>query len=261
MKYKILIISSVLIIIILCAHCGKRFYAYYSPAKELIIYQTAQHEDNILRVAYIGDSWAEGHQHQSHNCKIATLLSNNLSKTAIVSSFGISGLTSKEIYHALFELDSFKHFMENGYNYCFISAGINDCNKKMSPNYYKDSMDCIIRFLLANHIRPIIQEIPDYNILDAYERQQTRFKILRHLSMLINGTPMDCRQQFRDALDELILEKGYKGKVSVIRYKSWNKNYKKDIEGLYISDQMHLNEKGYTVLDSIIAEEIIKLNK
>lgn len=253
MKRKRIIILIPLVIAFL--YIGIRLYDYYSPAKERPIYRTIVPKDDTIHIAYIGDSWADGHQ--NHNCKITNILSNYLSKPAKVSSFGISGFTSKEIYHALFELDIFKHFMENGYNYCFISAGINDCNKKMSTTYYKESMDCIIRFLLANHIHPIILEIPDYNILDGYERQQTKFKILRHLSMLINGTSMDCKQQFRDAIDELIQERGYQDKVSVIRYKSWNKNYKKDLKELYISDQMHLNGNGYSVLDSIIAKEIM----
>ena len=118
-------------------------------------------------------------------------------------------------------------------------------------------MNCIIRFLLANHIHPIILEIPDYNIMKAYEQQKIEKKFLRHLSMLINGTQMDCKQQFRDALDELIIDKGYQDKVSIIRYKSWNNNYESDLKYFYIDDQMHLNDRGYTVLDSIIAEVII----
>ena len=75
--------------------------------------------------------------------------------------------------------------------------------------------------------------------------------------MVVNGTKLDCKQQFRDALDELIQTKGYQDKVTVIRYKSWNNNYEKDLRELYIEDQMHLNDKGYAVHDSVIANEII----
>ena len=75
--------------------------------------------------------------------------------------------------------------------------------------------------------------------------------------MLINNTEMDCKQQFRDALDKLIAERGYQDKVSIIRYKSWNNNYEKDLKELYISDQLHLNDKGYLILDSVIAKEIL----
>lgn len=154
-------------------------------------------------------------------------------------------------------MDSLKHFIQQGYDYCFISAGINDTYKKMSISYYQKSMDCIIQFMLANHIHPIIQEIPDYNIQKAYENQLVKKKIIRRISMLINDTDLDCKQQFRDALDEFILAKGYLDKVTIIRYKSWNNSYENDLKELYIEDQMHLNEKGYAVLDSVIANEII----
>jgi hypothetical protein len=74
--------------------------------------------------------------------------------------------------------------------------------------------------------------------------------------MLINDVNLDFKQQFRDALDELINEKGYNDKISVIRYKSWNNDYENDLNILYLNDCMHLNEKGYLVLDSMIAKTI-----
>ena len=248
----------IIILLVLCAICiiyGNRLYHYYSPAKERPVYNTYQHKDDTIRIAYIGDSWAFGHHY--HKCEIANTLSSRLSKPVIITSYGIGGLTSKEIYHALFEFDSLKQFMEKGYDFCYISSGINDTYKKMSTSYYKESTDCIIRFLLKNNIHPIIQEIPDYNIIKAYEHQKVNKKLIRRLSMFINNTSMDCKQDFRDALDELINEKGYKDKVNVIRYKSWNNDYENDLKRLYINDEMHLNEDGYALLDSIITNDIM----
>ena len=253
MKYKLII--SLIVFIAICIMLGAKLHSYYTPAQMHSTYQTIQHHDDTIRIAYIGDSWAFGHQF--HQCKIKELLENKLQRPAIVSSYGIEGLTSKEIYLALFKSDSFKHFMEKGYDFCFLSAGINDTYKKMSTPYYKESIYCIIQFLLANHIHPLIQEIPDYNIQRAFERQTTKKKLIRRVSMVVNGTKLDCKQQFRDALNELIKAKEYQNKVTVIRYKSWNNNYEKDLRELYIEDQMHLNDKGYAVLDSVIANEII----
>lgn len=252
MKYKLIIF--LIVFVTLCIILGIKLYSYYAPAEERPIYKTMQHNDDTLRIAYIGDSWAFGHQF--HQCKMKELLENKLQRPVIVSSYGIGGLTSKEIYHALFELDSLKHFMEKGYDYCFISAGINDTYKKTSTSYYQNSMDCIIQFLLFNNIHPIIQEIPDYNINKTYENQKPEKKLIRQLSMLINHTKLDCKQDFRDALDELINEKRYNDKISVIRYKSWNNDYENDLNILYLNDGMHLNEKGYLVLDSMIAKKI-----
>lgn len=242
-------ISSIILGYIICD--------YYYPPSEKQAYQVTCHHDDTLRIAYIGDSWAFGHN--NHACIIPQIINDSLHKPAIVESLGLSGLTSKEIYYELFENESLKHFMEKGHDYCFISAGINDTYKKMSILYYQKSMDCIIRFLLSNHIHPIIQDIPDYNIERAFEKQKTSNKIIRHLSMFVNDTPLDCKQEFRDALDKLILEKGYQDKVSIIRYQSWNSNFTKDLNNFYVGDQMHLNNRGYERLDSAIAKTILSI--
>ena len=238
------------IIVITLLFIGKLFNSYYSPSKERTPYQTTKHDDDTLRIAFIGDSWA--FMHKSHSCQLSTMIEKKIHRPVIVKSHGICGLTSKEIYEAFFENNSYKEFMMYGFDYCIISAGINDTYKKMSVNYYKKSMDCIIRFMLANHIRPIILEIPDYNIEKAYERQTSLRKILRQLSMFINDTPLDCKQLFRESLDELIKEKGYEQEINVIRYKEWNANYDEDLKTLYVGDGMHLNEDGYANLDSTI---------
>ena len=249
---KIIILISLAIVFI---YANRRLYDYYSPAKERHVYKTNAPNSDTLRIAYIGDSWA--YLHNKHNCQIAQLLEDSIHHPVMVYSLGLSGFTSKEIYNALFDVEEFKHFMKKGYHFCYISAGINDTFKKMGTSYYQKSMDCLIRFLLANHIRPIIQEIPDYNIKKAYQNQETNIKLTRQLSMLINGVPLDCKQEFRNALDELIKEKGYQDQVSIVRYQSWNPNGVQDLNSLYVNDGMHLNDKGYERLDSAIAKTIL----
>lgn len=234
-----------------------RAYHYYTPPQLREPYKVSNQtkHDDTLRIAFIGDSWA--YIHKSHNCKIAQIIEDSIHCPVSVHSFGICGLTSKEIYEHLFEDSDFKQFMqERKYVYCFVSVGINDTYKKMNSSYYKQSLEGIIDFLFTNHIHPLILEIPDYNIVKAYNNQKTDKKILRRLSMLVNSTSMDCKQEFRNALEKLIQEKGYKDKVSIIRYKSWNNDYENDLKRLYINDEMHLNEKGYEVLDSMIAKTI-----
>jgi lysophospholipase L1-like esterase len=111
-----------------------------------------------------------------------------------------------------------------------------------------------------NNIRPIILEIPDYDINKAYEKQKISRKLLRQISMLVNNTPINCKEMFRKALNEMIREKGYTNNISIIRYQTWNSNGVKDLKVLYTSDGMHLNELGYSVLDSVIANEILRIN-
>ncbi len=255
MRKKVLYIC---IFIAICIIIGiaYSFYRYYAPPKLQQPYQINATPDDTLRIAFIGDSWA--FMHKDHECMIPQLLQDTLHRPVKVHSYGVCGLTSKEIYENIFDNNDFKQFLsKRRYAYCYVSAGINDTYKKMSTSYYQQSMEGIIQFLLSNHIHPIIQEIPDYNINLSFEKQKTSRKILRRLSIMINNTPLDCKQLFRDALDELIHEKIYSDKVSIIRYKSWNGNGDKDLDNLYRSDRLHLNDNGYVKLDSIIVNEIL----
>ena len=231
---------------------------YYAPPQPLNPYLAVHHHDDTVRIAYIGDSWA--FLHKEHDTYMSQRLSISINRPVLVKSMGVSGLTSKEIYTHLFNDSVMRSFMLQGFDYCFVSAGINDTRKKMSTSYYKESMDYIIQFLLQNHIHPIIMEIPDYDILKNYERQKTSRKIIRQISMMINATPLDCKQMYRDALKELILEKGYRQNVSVIRYKEWNTDFENDLKRLYIEDGMHLNEEGYARLDSCIVNHIMNIH-
>ena len=254
---KRILILFLLIIVSICGVLSYYAYHYYaSPQLRKSFQMSDNQQTDTLRIAYIGDSWA--FLHHDHSCLISKMIEDSIHTPVKVHSYGICGLTSKEIYQNMFDNDDFKQFLQKRtYNYCFISAGINDSYKKMSASYYKKSIEGIIQLLLDNHIYPIVMEIPDYDIKLAYERQTLCKKALRRLSMTINRCQLDCKQMLRDALNELIKEKGYNNRVSIIRYKAWNANGDKDLKDLYVSDGMHLNETGYAKLDSIIASTII----
>ena len=238
-----------------CISIAYESYLYYAPPSYRHPYQINRHGDT-LQIAYIGDSWAL--MHREHNCQIAKLLEDTLHRPVEIHSYGICGLTSKEIYEKMFDIGNFRDFLQKrGYDYCLVSAGINDSYKKMCTDYYKISMDGIIQFLLSNHIHPIILELPDYNIQKAFDRQTLNRKILRYLSMFINNMSIDCKQMYRNALDEMIKAKGYQNSVRIIHYLSWNNDYNSDLQILYQSDGMHLNKQGYGKLDSVIVKEII----
>lgn len=253
MKDKRLLIPIMLLVGILCLTIYSASY-YYAPPQLREPYQLSGQEDDTIRIAYIGDSWA--FMHREHDCLIPKLLEDMLHRPVRVHSYGICGLTSREIYENMFDNSDFRHFLQKRhYQYCFISAGINDTYKKMSTSYYQQSMDGIIQFFLANHIRPMILEIPDYDIEKCFERQKPSRKLLRQLSMLINHTPVDCKQLFRDALDELVQEQGYVKQVNIVRYKTWNNDYELDQKMLYLDDGLHLNHRGYERLDSVITTQ------
>ena len=248
-----------LFIFIACAFIVDSTYHYYAPPRLREPYRMKK-PDDTLRIAYIGDSWA--FLHNDHDCQIAQILEDSLHRPVKVHSYGICGLTSKEIYENMFDNADFKHFLQKrSYEYCFISAGINDTYRKMATSYYQHSMDGIIQFFLANIIHPIFLEIPDYDIQKAYNNQKSNRKMLRKLSMFVNNMPLDCKQQFRHALDELVSTKDYQDRISIIRYQSWNNDFYNDQQNLYRGDGMHLNNDGYNTLDRVIAKEILTIER
>ena len=166
-RFRIILL---LIIIFSLGAVSYDMYKYYSSPKLRESYLINKESDSI-NIAYIGDSWA--FLHNEHYCRIAKSLEDSIHRPIKVYSMGVCGLTSKEIYESIFEnVDLRNFFRQRKYDYCFVSAGINDTYKKMSTAYYQKSMEGIILFLLANNIRPIILEIPDYDIHKAYKNQK-----------------------------------------------------------------------------------------
>ena len=222
-------------------------YSYYADAPQQPSYPCQQHDDDTLRVILIGDSWAcYHHQHDAH---LSQLLHELTQRPATVVSYGLCGKTSKEIYSSLFDDSGMRQLLTQGADYCFLSVGINDTYRKTGAASYAQHTLQILHFLYSNHITPILLEIPNYDIAFAFERQTMTRKLLRHLSMLLTGSPLDCRQTYRKALNETIQNGGMASEVLIIPTQSWSLR-------LYQYDRMHLNDQGYHTLDTCIAHVI-----
>ena len=248
---KAIIWISITVLIIICIMA----YDYYSFVEESTNNYLPTSESDTIRVAYIGDSWAERHFY--HQCEINRLIQQHSGKAARTVSYGIGGLTSKELYKLLTEDSKMRQILTEGVDYCIVAVGVNDTNQKMSPTYYKKSINCIINYLINCKISPIIIEIPDYNIKKALKDQKPHRKILRYITMFFTRTPIDCKQLFRNELDTLVATNNYRDRIDIIRSREWeNSSYKPT--SLYQTDGMHLNDFGYKVLDSCIAKHIIE---
>lgn len=234
---------------ILSIAIGIMAYRYYGYATERTPYDCLQHHDDTLRVAVIGDSWA--FFHHEHDASLANMLSSQTGRAVKVKTYGICGLTSKEVYQSFFDDEAMRLLLEDGADYCFVSVGINDTYKKIGAGYYVYHTLCIVRFLLHNHITPILLEIPVYDIQYAYEHQTFDRKLLRQLSMLVTSSPLDCRDTYRQSLRQTLDQEGLTQKVIIIDNHQWDMS-------LYRPDRMHLNEQGYMVLDSCMTSEILR---
>lgn len=228
---------------------------YYTPAVKLQGLIIKKHNDDTIRVAYVGDSWAEGHQ--STKCVIDSIIVNAIKKPVIVRTAGMGGLTSKDIYNGLFKDDSMRNVIEWGPDFCFVVAGINDTDRKKGRNYYMENMKLIIETLLENSITPIILEIPSYDIRHSFNKKRIKFKLRYCALMFFTQSKLDCINEYRNAYIDLIKEKHWEKDVITISCEEWNFEGYQDQRGLYNEDHMHLNEKGYLVLDSCISNHII----
>ena len=253
MKYYCLISLLVMILVfVYVIFCVKPFY---TPSVKLGGLNVMIHYDDTIRIAYIGDSWAE--KHQFHKCIIDSMVCNAVNKPVLVRTAGFGGFTSKDVYNGFFHFDSMRQLIEWGPDYCFVVTGINDTDRKKGRHYYKANMKLIIECLLSYHITPLILEIPYYDIVSSFKRKTMRYK-LRYLALiLIERSKLDCIDEYQSALVDLIHDNKWENDVVTIHSRDWNPDGYRDIRDIYTDDLMHLNEKGYMILDSCLSNHVI----
>lgn len=247
-----------IIFVVVSTILGVAYYVspYYSSAHRLEGLIIRAHNDDTIRICFIGDSWAEGHK--SVKCVIDTLVGNATGKSVVVRTAGISGLTSKNIYYGMFRDDSMKNVIEWGPDFCFVVAGINDSDRKIGTGYYRDNMKLIIELLLEHKITPVILEIPSYDICFSFERRNRLIKLQYLVSSILTWSKLDCINEYRIAYKNMIKAQGWGEKVITIWSDDWNPDGYMDKRNLYDEGLMHLNERGYLVLDSCIANKIVE---
>lgn len=228
----------------------------YKPAERQGELFVPHHHDDTIRIAYIGDSWA--YKHKEMSCVIDSLISLHLGRPVMVRSTGVGGLVSKEIYYSLFYNHEFRNILEWGPDFCYVSVGINDTNKKIGSSNYKENMRLLISTLLENDIVPIIQDIPYYDIVYSFTQMNaiSMFRSLR--SMLWTWSSLNCIDEYSDSLYNLIEEKHWQDNVILLKRDSWNPQGYYGQSELYTKDRMHINQEGYFLLDSCIASCVVK---
>ena len=217
---------------------------YYGLASRQPSYSCEHPSADTLRIAFIGDSWA--FLHQPYDDSLALTVSRQTGHPVKVCSYGLCGMTSKEVYLSMFQDTSLRRLVSQGVHCCIVSVGINDSYKKMSPDYYVYHTLLIARLLIDNGITPVLMEIPCYDVALAYERQTAIRKLLRRLSMLVTGSPIDCLAAYRQTLRSSLQVQQLSSQVLLLPAMpaDWS---------LWQPDRMHLNEKGYARLDACIA--------
>lgn len=226
------------------------------------VYPVLHYHDDTLRIIMIGDSWAGMRTDNLNNSfqKRFTLLYGN---NVIVKSKGRGGEKSRGIYQLMFETDDYgtRTLLANGADYCVIFAGINDAATNKGVHQYIYHYRLILDFLLKNKIRPVVVEIPNVNLWGLYKEKPIKDLLGDYLKSMMTGCDIYNYKEYREALLSMLTEEGMTKEIVFVPMKDWNGDGESINESLFLEDQIHLNRRGYELLDSCIALKIMEDHK
>ena len=243
-------------------------YIFYYVPEELPPYDIPPRDnsDDTLRIAVIGDSWADYHTSLSGDTIIANATKKISALPVKTETRGKKGALSKEVYYFMFENKTVEHSYEQDRctqplieahpDYCVIFAGINDVTYLRQPSFYAENLRLIINLLLHNKIRPVVMEIPAVNFKEPHQRKQFRERLFYLIRSVLMGTYNNEVTDYQKALTEMLTSHQLKDSVLYITARQWNPNGCLD-ETMFLEDHLHLNLGGYQKLDSCIATEIV----
>ena len=242
---------------------------FYMPSRSFNPYPVTQYEDDTLRVIMIGDSWVYFHETLRRDSTFENELKRVMkSRKVKVTAKGKAGATSGEIYQRMsaeqtMEMDFDLNYcsqsvIEEGADYCVISAGINDARQRRGKYYYVSSYLQIIRLLLSQGIRPVIMEIPNVYVDEAFTGNTLYYRLKARICMSVLNTGLYGVGDYRNILKDSLFSTHLMDSVIYISAASWNPDGWKDKRDIYTDDHFHLNLAGYELLDSTFAVEIVK---
>lgn len=260
-KGQILLVTAFLGCVICLLFGSRGLYNYYSWADEktMSFPPKAIPVNDTLQVIMIGDSWAAYHDY--YDSMMTRMLQEKLQKPVSVTSSGMVGAKTKTIYEKMFDSISpigTQKLIAKQPGYCIISAGINDAVAKMGTSNYCHHYGFIIKNLLSAGIKPIVLDMPDVDYNAVYQRESFISKIRHRLSSWFTNAPLWSFEEYRKALFHMINQENIKNDIIYIPATDWNPKGFGDPRELYAEDHIHLNKKGYQILDSCITSYIYR---
>lgn len=260
-----MIIVGITFLVFLFIECA--YIYYYSRWKHLWAlesrippYKVTHDVHEGVKVLLIGDSWAGIHHETGMDACLNDLLESETKKPAVVTSKGKGGERIKGIYHLMFASDGYgtRTLLTEAPDYCVIFAGINDAAANLGTRQYCYYYRLILDFLLVNHIRPVVVEIPDVNIWQIYGKKPVRDL----MSDFVKSRMTECRMyqftKYREALYFMLLRENLMEKIVYVPMTDWNADSPNIDKSIFLDDQIHLNRQGYEKLDACIAKAIAK---
>ena len=261
-----------MVLLAVLGYLGYKGYSFidseFLVADELPFYDVGPRpEDDTLRIAVIGDSWAEYHMNLECDTLFEQYGRKLTSKPIKCMNRGRGGAKTKDVYYYMFRSHTQEHswmhdictqpLLEEHPDYCVVMVGINDSWKKRPISYYTGNYRLIIRLLLANKIRPVVMEIPDFDMENWLNVHRKRKKYLYRFYSYFTGVVEDDITPFRNGLRKMLKDTGLGDSVLFIPADHWIPRNHQYSEEIYLEDHVHINYQGYHILDSCIVSEII----
>ena len=262
-----------LVLLAMLGFLGYKGYLIYDKelrvADELPIYHIGPRpNDDTLRVAVIGDSWAEYHTSLECDTIFCRYAKRLTSRPVKCFSRGHSGIVTKEIYYEMFSNRTVEHsweidrctqpLIEQHPDYCIIMAGINDWRLSLPSSFYVENYRLIMNLLIQNGIRPVVMEVPDVDIKYFHRNRKFYRQWMFNALSLLTGIDETSGQVYRDAMRKMLQETGLDKKVLFIPASAWSPGGVYTNPEIYLDDRLHLNMDGYHILDSCMAIDVVK---
>jgi lysophospholipase L1-like esterase len=254
------VILFVLLIIGLSVYYYNRWKHLWAMDVSIPTYEVKSEADDSLRVVMIGDSWAGLHHENGMDTYLCSELQDKVSCPVIAVSKGKGGERSRGIYQLMFSTDGdgTKSLFTSKPDYCIISAGINDAAANLGTRQYCHYYRQILDFLLENHIRPVVIEVPNVNLWHIYGGKPFKDLAIDYVRSIMTRCRMYHVQEYREALYQMLIDEHLMEKVVYVPMEDWNDGAPDINKDLFMADQIHLNRHGYEKLDSCIALAIAK---
>ena len=264
-RYSI-IATIFLLFIVFIGHTYYKYRDIWTPSLKRPLYTIKQNDQDTIRIIMIGDSWAEYRIRMNCDSFLASKIIEKTNRFTLIRTNGRGGAKSKDVYQLMYEETASlsdirpkyctEKLIRSGANYCVVFAGINDISAKLGTNYYCENMKLIIQQLLSGGIRPVLLETPSLDLSTAHWYSSPRLWIVPLLTTILVRSDTCTIESYNSAIYKELKESNLLSSVIYIPCGNWNELGHKDSRGLYDKDGMHLNSKGYRVLDSCIASFI-----
>ena len=235
------------------------------PAERQPAYSVADHADDTIRVVMIGDSWAGMHHEMGLDSMMGRQLAERTGRPVCFVAKGRGGAKSREVYELMFRSSlnpsqlrySTQLLIASRPDYCVVMAGINDAAANLGTGYYCRNYRLIVDWLLECGIKPVVVEMPDVNIPRLYSNKPLRHKAGDWLRSVLTQCRMYDVRLYREAwADTVRSHPEWEGRVLYLPCAEWNKEEWKDARQLYLDDDIHLNRRGYQLLDACLATKV-----